>query len=199
MGSAFNSTDNSTSSMVERAIGDEELTSTVANSTTVTNTSNIEKLDEVKVERSESIENTTLTVNTTDEVVNNQTTRGVSVNETINSNITRNGTENLWSALPLFRNMSSAIRNSSETSNSSQTIRQVASDISGTVKGNGSTASVDLTESTEKSDLEDSEGLLQDGVEDDVEDDVSTKKPCASLSCMISRGCSDESSCTSDN
>lgn len=183
------------SSMVERSTEDEKLVLTEEGNTTKASNSSDSKLSEGKVERAvaEVTGNASLLLNATEKVVNNQTTRGVSVNTTSNTNGTTNGTANPWSSLPFFRNMTGAKHNSSEVSNSSLATREVTS--------------ANKSNSTEKdgenSDDASTSGIVSDSIDviglDDIDvDGVSTQKPCATVSCLISRGCSDMS-CTPDN
>ena len=98
------------------------------NSTKAKNSS--ESSEKPKVVRAtvEVIGNETLRFNGTegDVVNNNQTTRQVSGNNTSNANNTmdKNSTSNPWSVLPLFRSLNATLRNSSESTNSSQSRRQ---------------------------------------------------------------------------
>ncbi|XP_057369416.1 dentin sialophosphoprotein-like [Daphnia carinata] len=136
----------------------------------------------------------------------NLTTRAVAVDEThSNSNSTNNGTVNPWSALPLFRNLNSSLhnsslRNSSDASNSSQSTREVGSPKQSIDSGaeEGLLDDENSSNGTEKADH-----LLNDSSDsgDDDEDDGkgSTKKPCTTVSCFISRGCSDTSCSQEDN
>ncbi|KAI9559348.1 hypothetical protein GHT06_016137 [Daphnia sinensis] len=182
---------NSSSSMNTRASDDE---GTVLGSSTSSNSSDI-KL---------SLELNSTAANTSK--AENLTTRAVAVDEThSDSNSTNNGTANPWSALPLFRDLNaslhnSSLRNSSDSSNSSQTTREIES-LKDSIDSGAEEGLFDDEKSgngTEKADqlLDDS----SDG-EDDGEDDGkgSTKKPCTTVSCFISRGCSDTSCSQEDN
>lgn len=203
--SSLNSTGNSThlnasSLMDERESGDEGI---VLDSNTSSETSNSSDV-ELSPELNSTVANTLK--------VDNITTRDVAVDGAhSDSNSTNNGTANPWSALPLFRNLNStlhnsSLHNSSDSSNSSQTTR----DIESPENLIESSADEDLfddgnsSNGTEKADHlldESSDDVLEDVLEDEGEDDEtgSTKKPCTTVSCFISRGCSDTSCSQEDN
>ncbi len=206
---SLNSTLNSTSSsMEEREIDDVELLLLLeedGNSTQAGNSSESVKSENVKVERAtvEVTGNETLRLNATEgQALNNQTTRQVSVNATSsgNSSMAKNSTANPWSVLPLFRNLNASLLNSSASLNSSETKRQAASPKNSTSTEDDEEVSDEsvLSETTDKTSLkvdESDDGLDEDSMD---EEGISTKKPCTTVSCMISRGCSEES-CTPTN
>ncbi|XP_032784514.2 dentin sialophosphoprotein isoform X1 [Daphnia magna] len=199
--SSLNSTGNSThlnasSLMDERESGDEGIVLDSNTSSETSNSSDVELSPELNSPVAHTLK------------VDNITTRDVAADGThSDSNSTNNGTANPWSALPLFRNLNStlhnsSLRNSSDSSNSSQTTRDIESP-ENLVE---SRADEDLfddgnsSNGTEKADhpLDDSS---DDVLEDEGEDDEtgSTKKPCTTVSCFISRGCSDTSCSQEDN
>jgi hypothetical protein len=113
-----------------------------------------------------------------------------------NSNATHNATANPWTVLPLFRDLNSTLHNSS-LRNSSESVNATKSPRSADSAEN---SIEDDSVDKELSGL-DSNGTKSDSMEGDMEndgqDDGSTKKPCTTVSCLISRGCSDES-CSQD-
>lgn len=196
LNSTANSTHLNTSSLIEeRESGEEKLlVLDSSNSSSSSNSSDLEKL-------SQEFNSTTAS----SLKANNITTRSVNGTDS-SANSTYNGTANPWSALPLFRDLNatlhnSSLRNSSDSSNSSQITRDVESPENSIKTG---AADEDFQENasnaTDKADqlLDDSN---DDGLEDDSKDDEtrSTKKPCTTVSCFISRGCSDTSCSQDDN
>ena len=207
---SLNSTENSTlSSTVEREVGEileVLLLGEENNSTKAKNSS--ESSEKPKVVRAtvEVIGNESLRFNGTEgDVVNNQTTRQVSGNNTSNANNTmdKNSTSNPWSVLPLFRSLNATLRNSSESTNSSQSRRQTTIIASQSSK-NSTEEGQDVLEDSTVDETTDKTSLKVDKSEPDLGEDmmdeegISTKKPCTTVSCLISRGCSDNS-CTPDN
>jgi len=175
MNSTRNSTHlNDTMKMETRASGDEKLILDLGNSS---KTGNFSKLND-----------TLKAVNVSTRAVNDSMS---------NSNATHNATANPWAVLPLFRDLNSTLHNSS-LRNSSESVNATKSPRSADSAEN----SIEKEVSSDKvlSGL-DSNGTKSDamegGLENDGQDDGSTKKPCTTVSCLISRGCSDES-CSQD-
>lgn len=177
MNSTRNSTHRLNDTMLEtRASGDEEFVLDLGNSSMA---GNFSKLND-----------TLKTVNVSTRAVNTSMS---------NSNATHNATANPWAVLPLFRDLNStlhnsSLRNSSESVNATKSLRSADS----------AENSIEKDDSADKelSGL-DSNGTRSDSMEgameDDGQDDGSTKKPCTTVSCLISRGCSDESCSQNDN
>ena len=193
----FNSTSNSTelhkngSSLVEREADKQDILEMTNEDKNSTNSTNLEQMKEAKVERGaeQSIGNVSISSNVTIDSSNHTiNVTGESANST---------TGNPWSALPLFRNMSSTVRsNLTEGSgNSSQTVRDIGSNDNSTMDSSTITESEnsDTTDSPKFDWLDELDKELAD-----VDNSVS-KKPCGSVACSISRGCTDEKSCTTDN
>jgi hypothetical protein len=129
----------------------------------------------------------------------NVSTRAVNASmSTLNS--TQNATANVWSALPLFRDLNStlhnsSLRNSSESVNGSKSVRAVDSAENSIEEADSAAEDLsDLASNNTKSDS-------MDDMEDDSQNNKngSTKKPCTTVSCLISRGCSDDSCSQNDN
>lgn len=174
MNSTRNSTHlNETMKLETRESGDEKLVLDLGNSTKA---GNFSKLNETLK-------------------ADNVSTRAVNASMS-NSNATHNATANPWAVLPLFRDLNSTLHNSS-LRNSSESVNATKSPRSADSAEN---SIEDDSVDKELSGL-DSNGTKSDSMEGDMEndgqDDGSTKKPCTTVSCLISRGCSDES-CSQD-
>lgn len=183
---------------------DETVQPLQVNATTTRNSTELGDSEEAKIAREVNVveaTNTSQLLNSTTEEKNNQTTRQITIQATSEegTNSTRNGS-NPWSALPLFNMLNATLRNTSAALNSSQTARDI-----GTGVADNSTTSAEDDKMSESSTeigqklkqlLED----FEDNVSEDVEisDGISTKKPCTTVSCLISRGCSD-TSCNQNN
>ena len=174
--SSMNSTSNSThlnATMKEvRASGDEKLVLDLGNSSKAGNFS-MKLNDTMKMD--------------------NITTRAVNDSMSGLNSTQHNGTANVWSALPLFRDLNSTLHNSSESVNASKSVRAV--DSAENSIEDDSAPKDDLSESASNN-TKSMEDEMEDQNQDDVKDG-STKKPCTTVSCWISRGCSDES-CSQD-
>lgn len=173
-----------------------------------TNSTGLNETDVAKAERAAELSaGNTTSLNATLESTSNHTQaiREISFNATGSDNATtaNNKTENVWSALPLFRNMSN-LRNSTEATNSTQTprgLKSVENTTTTLANGNMTESEVSEESSTETSDSSKFDWLEDFDKKLTADDSVTTKKPCSTLACLVSRGCSDpaDESCTSDN